>query len=80
MEHGTSRPIDIVAWLPESRRSSVISNALDHPDALAELGHDAAPHDERIQVWFVTESIAPATRNHVLGRRLALDQRIGRSA
>jgi hypothetical protein len=70
---GRPRVAPILDWLPESRRFGVVVNALHHPRTLVELGREAVPDADAIQVWRVIESTRPRTRGDVLSRKLLLE-------
>jgi hypothetical protein len=70
---GVPRPVEILDWLPASRRAAVTWNALDHPDALVTLARAAAPRADSIQVWQVDESTLPTNRGRVLDRQLLFE-------
>ena len=73
---GHSWAAPVLEWLPASRRFSVVSNALHHPEILADLGRQAVPDADSIQVWRVVESTRPKTRGHELSRSLLLEVKV----
>jgi HTTM domain len=75
VDHGRTTPIDLLPWLPASRRPAVLQHALEHHADLAELGREAEPGAGTIQVWRITESVRPGHRGEMLDRELVAEVR-----
>ena len=69
---GQERTLPLLDWLPASRRSAVLRDALHHPRVLAAMARDVAPDAQNVQVWQIDESTRPRDRGHTLDRTLLL--------